>query len=1329
MAETPQKHEPTNAASPEKKRKFSLARLSPKTHSAQVLAVCSAVLLAGVVGYVIYSQVQSDDIVVGDTRITAKDRNDYSKLIDEAKKQNPDLDFGGKAGEVALNDLLLNAAFKQEAKDRNQPLIDEDLIAISGQEFTDNAQKQAYIDNMKNSTKLVRVRAENEAYKNKFNNALLAKKDLLIVGITFDSPYFNRLPSSEVQRAYEQSVSRLQRDIQPLMKNGTSKEDIAQKVDINLFDDNTADDTNPDPYFQKPVATIDLEQEYSSGTWEFNDLNDNSYIRGNVGKLYDTDKKIAELKNVGDTTGVFASKMGRFMTIRLEKKSAGIYNSWDDFLSHYKNKYGGEKLSMEPVVSAIQAVANKGLISLTSIGLEKARAQGVVCAEHKVKIIVRAYDVTNNAFINNATKLRMDAPAGGCASSARTVVVQAGTGNNTINDNCFTPVPQFNVVSHPSGYAPQPVAIGSDERSTPNTGYNQAGMANGLPDWKDDALNGKTVYTTFYYHGWELNPPVSQVNGGGGWKQTVYKGKGEWVRFRHRVSNKGPATASFHTWRNYTYAPDSSGVDVTLGPGGVRFIPNEEPGESFRVPDSAENGDRFCQSQSARPGKSGKDNILTSERACVVVICTDQGDCNEPTSGNPDFHLELSCSTGIHITGLSNPAPRQNDNVAIRVRVYPHQQGSGIVVDQNGNPQSDDNFVFRTRGDFNVPWPPGYGNISWRVDVRAYAYGTYNNPPKDSNGRTRPLNSYTTLKANYRVSPCPSWDLTPSTDGVGGFIEQGGTVDFRHYITNTDPFGQGGTSNYSTNICVISNYDIYNPNAGVGGERCAISRSGVSVGLGTTLMSEDSTTLLSDGNTPLGSTYCQRYRVDPVSPGGGGRESSNACTKVVGGKTYLSVQPANVDKIEPGKTGTVTASTTTNSYASAPGYDGYGIGCVYNVVSYLPYGGTQTKVPNTDCSHHINSGGTRSGIVRYSYQPTPSEIGSKICVSVSIWSANGNGNLLAAGYQPSGTSCFDVVAKPYMKVLGGDVAAGSCTGGNSIIAGWNKLSDQEGPTGNGNFGAGTRYAAFAQGIISSFASGQHLPQETGFGYSPTNLSFANTSTNPGSGNFGGNFSGTPCVSSYFGTKPSNPSEVSAWPGLDAAVNTLGSKVYSLESTAAPTTIGGATIPSNVSVRLYVEGDVMLAGDITANYAGAVDASQMPNFTLIVKGNIYIQPGVKELYGTYVAEGVGKGNIYTCSNGTSPIDTANYSTVPPSALVNPYTQCMNPLTFTGAVVAQKVHLGRTHGSLYQDTNLATGQAFASEVFKYNPLSWVYGVVGPTTTSDDTYESMTTLPPVL
>jgi hypothetical protein len=75
-------------------------------------------------------------------------------------------------------------------------------------------------------------------------------------------------------------------------------------------------------------------------------------------------------------------------------------------------------------------------------------------------------------------------------------------------------------------------------------------------------------------------------------------------------------------------------------------------------------------------------------------------------------------------------------------------------------------------------------------------------------------------------------------------------------------------------------------------------------------------------------------------------------------------------------------------------------------------------------------------------------------------------------------TCIRIVAKPYLKVYGGDVAAGSgletapdtCTSNtNAAITSWNKRNT--GPVADQYAGAGVQYASFALRAITDFATG------------------------------------------------------------------------------------------------------------------------------------------------------------------------------------------------------------------------------------------------------------------
>jgi hypothetical protein len=108
--------------------------------------------------------------------------------------------------------------------------------------------------------------------------------------------------------------------------------------------------------------------------------------------------------------------------------------------------------------------------------------------------------------------------------------------------------------------------------------------------------------------------------------------------------------------------------------------------------------------------------------------------------------------------------------------------------------------------------------------------------------------------------------------------------------------------------------------------------------------------------------------------------------------------------------------------------------------------------------------------------------------------------------------------------------------------------------------------------------------------------------------------------------------------------------------------------------------VVINGNITYG-SGYTGASNAPNFTLVVRGNVYIAPNVTQIDGLLIAESYigGGGNqiggtIYTCANGASPVSGNNTHNI-----------CANNLTFNGAVIAKDMKLLRTKGTLSYGTN--------------------------------------------
>ncbi len=298
-----------------------------------------------------------------------------------------------------------------------------------------------------------------------------------------------------------------------------------------------------------------------------------------------------------------------------------------------------------------------------------------------------------------------------------------------------------------------------------------------------------------------------------------------------------------------------------------------------------------------------------------------------------------------------------------------------------------------------------------------------------------------------------------------------------------------------------------------------------------------------------------------------------------------------------------------------------------------------------------------------------------------------------------------VVTKPFFIVRGGDVTAGittsapGCSGwgvGSSSAASLSSWNQSATP----NIGAGTNLATFARGNIIEFASAQLRTSPS----PPKDLSFANAL---GTGLYGGSFGGgIPCPTDYAATR------------LTTTTMAIFSPVIVPDDNNAYYMATGNLVISSGSVTggnrpiIYVDGNVYITGNITLS-SGATLAS-LSSFYLVVKGNIYIAPGVTRLDGVYVAQpnGATGGKIYTCTNSTG-------NGPPTQSDLN--NACKNTvLTVNGAFIAKELKLYRSTGTLSANT--------PAEIFNYTPATWL---AAPDSIKDNYggYDAITSLPPVL
>ena len=274
-----------------------------------------------------------------------------------------------------------------------------------------------------------------------------------------------------------------------------------------------------------------------------------------------------------------------------------------------------------------------------------------------------------------------------------------------------------------------------------------------------------------------------------------------------------------------------------------------------------------------------------------------------------------------------------------------------------------------------------------------------------------------------------------------------------------------------------------------------------------------------------------------------------------------------------------------------------------------------------------------------------------------------------------------LIGKPFLSVNGGDVitgtkigaAIGSCT--DTVIS-----SDPDGiltwNTNSPSFkGSGTTMAAQALGQIIGFVSNQNSTT-TG-----NELTFANIGSGIGGSIYGGLFGTAPCgpdLSSYSSITPSSN------PGTISSVNS-GATAYSSDLQ-----ISNLNISNSTQATIYTTGNIYITSDIKYNTTGWTDPSKIPNLKIIAK-NIYIDSGVHQLDGIYIATG----DIKDCANNTGAFqDTSCFANV---------SSPINQLTVNGSFMANQIYLQRTGGNIYPTSSMST--PIPAETFNYSPEEWL------------------------
>lgn len=360
-------------------------------------------------------------------------------------------------------------------------------------------------------------------------------------------------------------------------------------------------------------------------------------------------------------------------------------------------------------------------------------------------------------------------------------------------------------------------------------------------------------------------------------------------------------------------------------------------------------------------------------------------------------------------------------------------------------------------------------------------------------------------------------------------------------------------------------------------------------------------------------------------------------------------------------------------------------------------------------------------------------------------------------------SCTEtVVNHPYVRTYGADVATGggfgtACTNtGSRVLAFMRPLNEQN--TANDRSGSGSQLAAMALGQIEGFTSASTRINAPNIG-SGKELTFAHDNSVPTgpplSPQLGGSMTGNGwCMPDYFNETqyPGLPQKTTTSSTADIAVGSLADKKQTLVSIGgAKITLLGNSAPTYTSHHtVYVDGDVFIKNNIEYIASYVVGVNTIPSFTLVARGNIYIDQNVTRLDGLYIAQsldingngiltdaGDRQGRIYTCADADGNPITAQTALFTECGASSPSTR---RLTVNGAFIAERVILNRTTDSL-RDSRFrecpfialpsCTTVSRAAEIFNFSPEMYIsppFFSPRSTATSGD-YDYVSTLPPIL
>lgn len=250
--------------------------------------------------------------MLGDKKVTKTEFEDAKEKCDGFYKYNSDPKGQERCTESEIEDQILRKALEIEAEKRDITVSEEEITESYKGIVSAYKSEESYQLTMKDAygwtPEYVRGNIKRDLLQEKLEKYLIASRDGYGVFVRWD--WYIGEPSRE-QLPSHQAPSRelLEKNLYPLVKNGASKEEIRTEI-ARLR-------TLGDPW----------DKAYNIGLIPFTGLNEKK--SSDVGP--EDWEAISKLQNVGDVTDIVRSSVGQFAVYRLEGKTEGQFNSWEDF--------------------------------------------------------------------------------------------------------------------------------------------------------------------------------------------------------------------------------------------------------------------------------------------------------------------------------------------------------------------------------------------------------------------------------------------------------------------------------------------------------------------------------------------------------------------------------------------------------------------------------------------------------------------------------------------------------------------------------------------------------------------------------------------------------------------------------------------------------------------------------------------------------------------------------------------------------------------------------------------------------------------------------------